>query len=152
MTGDACTEAGIRELRRLGHCRIGLMTQVEERGGNLFRQTETFYRNWRLRMLEQFSAKEVDRMEIRIPVKAYELPHQAFYDYLYVNGKDLPFTALMLPLAVAWGVISAAADSGLAVPPEAFDPQHRRPAGGALLPPPALAGARLLPAARRACV
>ena len=116
VTGDACTEAGIRELRRLGHCRIGLMTQVEERGGKLFRQTETFYRNWRLRMLEQFSAKEVDRMEIRIPVKAYELPHQAFYDYLYVNGKDLPFTALMLPLAVAWGVISAAADSGLAVP------------------------------------
>lgn len=54
------------------------MTQVEERGGKLLRQTETFYRNWRLRMLEQFSAKEVDRMEIRIPVKAYELPHQAF--------------------------------------------------------------------------
>ena len=114
VTGDACTEAGIRELRRLGHCRIGLMTQVEERGGKLLRQTETFYRNWRLRMLERFSAKEVDRMEIRIPVKAYELPHQAFYDYLYVNGKDLPFAALMLPLAVAWGVISAAADSGRA--------------------------------------
>ena len=67
-------------------------------------------------MLEQFAAKEVDRMEIRIPVKDYDLTHKAFYDYLYVNGKDLPFTALMLPLAVAWGVISAAADSGLAVP------------------------------------
>ncbi len=116
VTGDSCTEAAVRELRRAGHRRIGLVTQTSEKNGKLIRYADAFYRNWFRLMKEEFTEKELEAMEVRIPVETYQLPHQAIYDYILVNGPELPVTALIISLSMAWGVFAAMTDTGLALP------------------------------------
>lgn len=116
VTGDNCTAAAIRELRRLGHRRIGQVTQFETKDGKLFRSTPIFYRNWFNLLRGEFSEAELASFEIPVRADAYSLPHEALYNYIMIHGRELPVTALLVPLSMCWGAIAAAADAGLRIP------------------------------------
>ena len=109
----------VKHLIKVGHRRIAIALQDFSGNENLM-PYGVFIDSWR-ELVEPLAGKEaMDSLLIQAKVPQFELPHgsvkKAIIDSFKRNRDRLPFTAIVVPLSMAWGALSAFHELGLKLP------------------------------------
>jgi len=109
----------VEHLIKAGHKRIAIALQ-DFSGDEELMPYEVFIDSWRELVEPLAGRKAMESLLIQAKVPQFELPHgslkKAIKDAFKRGKGKLPFTAIVVPLSMAWGALSAFHELGLDVP------------------------------------
>ncbi len=118
-TGSSGMPLAVDRLIDAGHKRIAVVFQRFGEPESIL-PYGVYIEEWRSRVAPIAGKDCLDGLLLEIEVPRFELPHAALKSYLLElfrkNGGSLPFTAIIAPVSMAWGALSAFHELGLKVP------------------------------------
>ena len=118
LTGPSGMPLALDRLIHAGHRKIAMILQKFNDKEKL-NPYQIYIDEWRHRVEPLVKPEELSSLLLELEVPRFELPHRVLQKTILKCCRDhsgVPFTAMIVPVSIAWGAIRGLHDAGLRIP------------------------------------